>query len=71
MHDIYGLKSAGAAFWIHLSDYMHNLVFLPCPDDLDLLMKHMVRTDYGFNYYADVLMYVDGIMFIRHDSESV
>ena len=68
---LYGLNSAGAAFQNHLTDCMHHLGFLPCTSDLDIWMKPMVRPDDGFNYYAYVLIYVDNVMFIHHDVESV
>ena len=71
MQALYGLKSAGAAFWNHLSDFMHHLGFLPCPADLFLWMKPMLRPDDGFKYYAYVLIYVDDVMVIRPDAESV
>ena len=50
---------------------MHHLGFLPCPDDLDLWMKPTLRPEYGFKYYAYVLIYVDDVMVIHHDAESV
>ena len=31
----------------------------------------MVRTDDGFNYYADVLVYVDDVMVIYHDADNM
>ena len=31
----------------------------------------MVRPDDGFNYYAYVLIYLDDVMIIHHDAESV
>ena len=68
---LYGLNISGYAFWNHLVDCMHHLVFLPCPVDLDIWMKPMVRPDDGFNYYTDFLMYVDYVMIILHDAESV
>ena len=37
--DLYGLKSAGAAFWNHLVTCMHNLGFLSCPTNLNLWIK--------------------------------
>ena len=48
----YGLNISGSKFCNHLSDCMHNLVFLTCPSDLDIWMKTMVRPDEGFNYYT-------------------
>ena len=34
-------------------------------------MKPMVRPDDGFNYYVYVLIYVDNVMVIHHDAQSV
>ena len=31
----------------------------------------MVSTDDGFDYYADVIIYVYDVMFIHHDTDSV
>ena len=44
---------------------------MPCPDDLYLLMKPMVRPEDIFEYYAYVIIYVDDVMVIHHDAESV
>ena len=69
--DLYGLKSPGSGFRNHLSDCIHHLGFLPCPADLDIWMKPMVRREYGFYYYVYVLIYVDDVMVIHHDADSV
>ena len=69
--DLYGLKSAGADFRNHLAECMHYLRFLPCTDDLDLWMKPMARPEDGFNYYFYVLIYVENVMAIHHDADSV
>ena len=68
---IYGLKISGSAFRNHFSDCMHHLVFLPCTADLYLWMKPFLWPDDGFNYYAYVLIYVENVMVIHHDIESV
>ena len=68
---LYGLNSAGDAFRNHLADYMHYLVFLPYTSNLDLLMKPMVRLEYGFECYAYVLIYVGDAMVIHNDAEGV
>ena len=65
---LYCLKYSKAAFRNHLEDCMQHLVFSPCPDDLDILMKPMVRSDDGFDYYTYVLIYVDDAMVIYHDA---
>ena len=63
VHALYGLKSARDAFWNLLDDCMHHFGLLPCPADLYLFMKPMVRYDDGFNYYD--------MMFIHYYAESV
>ena len=68
---IYGLNSEGSAFRNHLTDCIHHLVFFSCPDDLDLWMKPMVRPEDGFDYYSYVLIYVDDVVVVHHDIESV
>ena len=50
---------------------MYRVVFLPCPADLNIFLRPMVRPDDGFNYYASVLTYVDNVMIIHHDTGSV
>ena len=50
---------------------MHNLGFLPCPANLDLWMKPMVRPEDVFYYYAYFLIYVDNVMVIHHDADIV
>ena len=68
---LYALNSSGADFWNHLTDCMHHLGFLPCPEDLYICMKPMVRPEDGYDYYAYVLIYVDGVMVIHHDADIV
>ena len=71
LRPLYGLEIYIAAFWNHLADYMHNLVFLPCPSDLYLWMKPTVRPGDWFNHHIYVLIYVDDLMVIHHDAESI
>ena len=71
VRSLYGFNSVGAAFQSHLADCMHHLGFFPCPVDIYLWMKPMVRLEDGFEYYACVLIYVDDVMVIHHDAESV
>ena len=68
---LYGLKITGAAFFNHYTDYMHHFGFLPCPSDLYPCMNPMVGPEYGFDYYAYVIIYVDNVMAIHHDAESL
>ena len=68
---LYGLKSSGYVFMNHIADCMHHLGFLPFPADLYLWMKHMVRPEDGFHYYDYVLIYVDDVIVIHHETESI
>ena len=65
------MKSAGSAFHNHLADFMHHLVFLPCTSDIDIWMKPMSRPEYGFDYHAYVLIYMDDVVVINHDADIV
>ena len=71
VRSLYGLSSAGAAFRNQLAYCRHNLGFFPCPVGLDLWMKPMVRPGDIFDYYVYVLLYLDDLMLIHHDAESV
>ena len=68
---LYGMKISEAAFWKPLADCMHHLGFLPCPSDLYLCMNTMVSPEYGFNYYAYVLIYVNYVIVIQHDDGDI
>jgi Reverse transcriptase (RNA-dependent DNA polymerase) len=68
---LYGLKSAGALFRNHLADCMRLLGYSSCLADADLWYKKAVRPDDGFKYYCYVLLYVDDILCVHHDAESV
>ena len=50
---------------------MHHLGFLPFPTDLNIWMKPMVRPEDGFDYYAYVQIYLDDVIVIHHNTESV
>ena len=68
---LYVLKSALAAFRNHLADCMQHLVLFPCPANLDVWMKPMMRPEDVFNYYVYVLIYVEDLIVIHNDSDSV
>ena len=50
---------------------MHHLVLLTCSANLEFFNKSNGEARYGFEYYAYVLIYVDDVMVINHDAESV
>ncbi len=71
---LYGLKSAGQAFREHLADCMHSLGYKSCLADPDLWYKACTRKgDHGNieSYYSYMLVYVDDILCIHEDPDSV
>eukprot|EP00957_Ditylum_brightwellii_P013914 1050198-Ditylum_brightwellii.AAC.1 len=67
---LYGLKSSGAAWHKMIKDIMIHLGFSPCKADPDVWMK-AATTLCGFEYYQYVLIYVDDILHIAHDTKPV
>ena len=51
VHDLYGLKSAGAAFRSHIYICMRGLGYEPYLDDTDLWYKAEVRPNDVYDYY--------------------
>jgi hypothetical protein len=64
---LYGLKSAGHDYGIHIANCMVHLGYTPCEADRDVWMKPMVRPDDKLEYFAYALLYVDDILMIHHD----
>ena len=58
---LYGLKSAGAAFWSHLAKCMKFLGYESYKADPDLWLKSEVRLEDGVKYYFYLQCYVDDI----------
>ena len=50
---------------------MHHLELSPCPDNPDLWMKPEVKPEDCSGHYTYILIYVDDVMVINHDAESV
>ncbi len=70
---LYGLKSVGAAFRSYLADCMRQLGYETFFADPDLWMK-VCTWDTGNGhekYYLYILIYVDDILCIHNDSDSV
>jgi Reverse transcriptase (RNA-dependent DNA polymerase) len=65
---LYGLKSAGASFSRHLANCMRHLGYTRCKADPDLWMKAATRPEDDFQYYAYILLYIDDVLCISHDS---
>jgi hypothetical protein len=68
---LYGLKSAGDAFQSHLASFMLQMGYASCKADPDLWYKAETRPADNFRYYAYILCYVDGILWVHHDPMSV
>jgi hypothetical protein len=66
VRDLYGLKSASAAFRNHLAQCMKQLGWKPCHDDRYLWMKAETRPDDGVFYWSYILVYVDDILYLHH-----
>ena len=68
---LYGLKSVGAAFRVHLASFMRHMGYTSCKDDPDIWLKAELRPDDNFKYYSYILIYVDDILVIHHDAMSI
>ena len=68
---LYGLKSAGAEFRSHLAKCMESLGYQSCKADPDLWLKPELRPEDGAKYYPYILCYVDDILCIHHNADSV
>ncbi len=71
VHALYGLKSAGAAFCMHLASFMRQMGYTSCKADPDLWYKAETRPADSFRYYPYILCYVDDILCVHHDPMSV
>jgi hypothetical protein len=68
---LYGLKSAGAAFCVHLASFMRQMGYTSYKADPDLWYKAETRPADNFRYFAYILCYVDNILCVHHDPMSV
>jgi hypothetical protein len=68
---LYGLKSTGAAFFVHIASFMRQMGYTSCKANPDLWYKAETRPADNFRYYAYILCYVDYILCIHHDPMSV
>ncbi len=70
---LYGLKSTGAAFCMHLASFMHQVGYTSCKANPDLWYKAETRPadSFRYYYYAYILCYVDDISCVHHNPMSV
>ena len=67
MRELYGLKSSGAAFHVHLSDCIRRIGYTPYRGDNDLWMEPEIDPD-GDEYYSYILCYVDDVLAVNHNA---
>ena len=67
---LYGLKSSGAAWRAHLAESLVEMGFTSSRADPDVWMKAARKPD-GTKYYEYILVYVDDILVISHDTKPI
>ncbi len=70
IRDLYGGKSAGRDYWLHLCSCMQFLGFAPCKADPNLWIRPAKRKE-NLDYYEYVLLYIDDCLPIGVDPESI
>jgi hypothetical protein len=64
----YGLKSSGASWHAMLSQSMTDMGYTRCKADHDVWMRPAIKPN-GFEYYEYVLIFVDDILHLSHDTK--
>ena len=67
---LYGLKSAGAAWRTSFTQALAQLEFWPTCGDPDVYIKPQTKPD-GTRYYEMLLVYVDDILVLSHDTKPI
>lgn len=67
---LYGLKTSGASWHAMLSQSLRDLGYKASEADRNVWLKPGVKAD-GFRYYQMVLVYVDDILHVSHDTTEV
>ena len=65
---LYGLKSSGASWRAMLAELLVSLKYISSKADPDVWMRRQTKPN-GDQYYEMVLVYVDDILHISHDTE--
>ena len=63
---LYGLKSGGASFRVHLAETLNDIGFLSTKAEPDLWYRPVVKPN-SFEYYEYILCYFDYVLCISHD----
>jgi hypothetical protein len=67
---LYGGKSAGRDYWLHMRSCMEYLKFTSCKADADVWMRPATRSN-GTEYYEYVLLYVDDCLVVSENPEAI
>ena len=67
---LYGLKSSGAAWRKHLAESIKGLGFVSTRGDPDVYIRSAVKPT-GEEYYEYLLVYVDDLLCVSHDTSSI
>jgi hypothetical protein len=67
---LYGGKSAGRDYWLHMRSCMEFLNFTSCRADADVWMQPATIAD-GTEYYEYVLLYVDDCLVVSENPEAI
>ena len=70
MRALYGLKLAGAAWRTFFAQALTRLEFKPMQGDRDVYIKPQAEPN-GDRYYEMLLVYVDDILIISHDTKPI
>ena len=70
MRALYGLRSAGASFRAFLVEHLDNIGLRSSVANPDVWLRPALKLD-GKEYYEYVLIYVDDIMAISHDTDRI
>jgi hypothetical protein len=67
---LYGGKSAGRDYWLHMRSCMEFLKFTSCKADADVWMRPATKAD-GSEYFEYVLLYVDDCLVVSENPEAI
>jgi hypothetical protein len=67
---LYGLRSSGARWHVHLAATLREASFKACKADADVWMRPAVKAD-GSKYYEYVLCYVDDILVVSEHPKRI
>ena len=65
------LKSVGAAFRNNLARYIESMAYKSFKAGTDLWLKPEIRPEDGVQYYSNLLYYVNEILCIHHNADTM